>query len=166
MPPNPSIMYPAAFRWTIKNPLSLMTCGFWYFFGSLETLDWRRKRDSNPRYVAVYTLSRRAPSTARPSLLIRFALNHLSKARKTAKDSVNSLFLQFLYVNHYANISIVSRLAGGLLLAKFRCQNLRCASYYSFESQALTAKLFPIKLTCLEYANVFAPAWRHSRRNL
>ncbi|KTD11240.1 hypothetical protein Ljam_0434 [Legionella jamestowniensis] len=32
---------------------------------------WRRERDSNPRYVAVYTLSRRAPSTARPSLLKR-----------------------------------------------------------------------------------------------
>ena len=29
---------------------------------------WRRTRDSNPRYVAVYTLSRRAPSTTRPAL--------------------------------------------------------------------------------------------------
>ena len=29
---------------------------------------WRRGRDSNPRYVAVYTLSRRAPSTTRPPL--------------------------------------------------------------------------------------------------
>ena len=30
---------------------------------------WRRERDSNPRYAFdVYTLSRRAPSTARPSL--------------------------------------------------------------------------------------------------
>ena len=29
---------------------------------------WRRRRDSNPRYVAVYTLSRRAPSTTRPPL--------------------------------------------------------------------------------------------------
>ena len=29
---------------------------------------WRRERDSNPRYVAVYTLSRRAPSATRPSL--------------------------------------------------------------------------------------------------
>ncbi len=30
--------------------------------------NWRRGRDSNPRYVSVYTLSRRAPSTARPPL--------------------------------------------------------------------------------------------------
>ena len=29
---------------------------------------WRRERDSNPRYVAVYTLSRRAPSTTRTPL--------------------------------------------------------------------------------------------------
>src|SRR5262249_11933689 len=31
--------------------------------------DWRRGWDSNPRYVAVYTLSKRAPSAARPPLL-------------------------------------------------------------------------------------------------
>ena len=31
-------------------------------------LRWRRGRDSNPRSVAAYTLSRRAPSTARPPL--------------------------------------------------------------------------------------------------
>ena len=29
---------------------------------------WRRERDSNPRYVSVYTLSRRAPSATRPPL--------------------------------------------------------------------------------------------------
>ena len=29
---------------------------------------WRRRRDSNPRTVARYTLSRRAPSTTRPPL--------------------------------------------------------------------------------------------------
>ena len=29
---------------------------------------WRRERDSNPRYVAVYTISSRAPSTTRPPL--------------------------------------------------------------------------------------------------
>ncbi len=29
---------------------------------------WRRDRDSNPGYVAVYTLSKRAPSATRPSL--------------------------------------------------------------------------------------------------
>ena len=56
------------FRWTIKNPLSQITCGFLVFFASRWMLIWRRERGSNPRYVAVYTLSRRAPSTTRPSL--------------------------------------------------------------------------------------------------
>ena len=32
---------------------------------------WRRERDSNPRYVAVYTLSRRAPSATRTPLLYK-----------------------------------------------------------------------------------------------
>ena len=36
-----------------------------------ERKAWRRGRDSNPRYVAVYTLSRRAPSTTRPPLRAR-----------------------------------------------------------------------------------------------
>ncbi len=85
-------MYPAALRWTIKNPLSLMACGFLYFFASWRILNWRRKRDSNPRYVAVYTLSRRAPSTARPSLLI-FRSTELRKARK---DNVVWALLQSL----------------------------------------------------------------------
>ena len=31
---------------------------------------YRRERDSNPRYVAVYTLSRRAPSATRPPLQV------------------------------------------------------------------------------------------------
>jgi hypothetical protein len=30
--------------------------------------EWRRDRDSNPGYLAVYTLSKRAPSATRPSL--------------------------------------------------------------------------------------------------
>ncbi len=35
---------------------------------------YRRERDSNPRYaINVYTLSRRAPSTARTSLLVKTA---------------------------------------------------------------------------------------------
>src|SRR3954451_5907088 len=41
----------------------------WYLF-----LDGRRVRDSNPRYpLGVYTLSRRAPSTTRTTLLFRAA---------------------------------------------------------------------------------------------
>ena len=33
-------MYLTVFRWTIKNPLSQITCGFLYFFGSLKTFKW------------------------------------------------------------------------------------------------------------------------------
>ena len=33
-----------------------------------EQLFWRRVRDSNPRYVAVYLISSQAPSTTRPTL--------------------------------------------------------------------------------------------------
>ena len=36
--------------------------------GSRKTSSWRRDRDSNPGYLAVYTLSKRAPSATRPSL--------------------------------------------------------------------------------------------------
>ena len=42
---------------------------------------WRRERDSNPRYVAVYTLSRRAPSATRPPLQIC----HIKKERDDAQ---------------------------------------------------------------------------------
>ena len=31
-------------------------------------MGWRRVRDSNPRYVAVYLISSQAPSTTRPTL--------------------------------------------------------------------------------------------------
>ncbi len=42
--------------------------------------NWRRERDSNPRYpFEVHTLSRRAPSTARPSLRYRNKLNKYYK---------------------------------------------------------------------------------------
>jgi hypothetical protein len=36
---------------------------------------WRREWDSNPRYLAVNTLSKRAPSATRPSLRRRFFFN-------------------------------------------------------------------------------------------
>ena len=42
-------------------------------------LYWRRGRDSNPRYaINVYTLSRRAPSAARPPLRINYLNNIMS----------------------------------------------------------------------------------------
>ena len=37
-------------------------------FRGFKSSYWRRERDSNPRNVAVYTLSRRAPSATRPPL--------------------------------------------------------------------------------------------------
>jgi hypothetical protein len=37
---------------------------------------WRRDRDSNPGYLAVYTLSKRAPSATRPSLRRTLNLPH------------------------------------------------------------------------------------------
>src|SRR5437899_12528191 len=46
-----------------------VTC-FERFAGEPATCErvWRRDRDSNPGYLAVYTLSKRAPSATRPSL--------------------------------------------------------------------------------------------------
>jgi hypothetical protein len=45
------------------------TQGFRDTLTSRETLNWRRERDSNPRWAFdPYTLSRGAPSTTRPSL--------------------------------------------------------------------------------------------------
>jgi hypothetical protein len=44
----------------------LPTCIF-FIIDTTERV-WRRDRDSNPGYVAVYTLSKRAPSATRPSL--------------------------------------------------------------------------------------------------
>ena len=38
--------------------------------GRLLLNQWRRGRDSNPRSLATYTLSRRAPSTTRTPLLL------------------------------------------------------------------------------------------------
>jgi hypothetical protein len=44
---------------------------YYSYISTGYTAKWRRGRDSNPRYgVTVYTLSRRAPSTARTPLLI------------------------------------------------------------------------------------------------
>lgn len=71
--------YSQSFNFRNKNPASnypaglsfLLTCSAKWNH-SLSTLQpfWRRRRDSNPRYpFEVYTLSRRAPSTARTLLL-------------------------------------------------------------------------------------------------
>ena len=43
--------------------LGYESCNSLFLFGY-----WRRGRDSNPRYVSVYTLSRRAPSASRTPL--------------------------------------------------------------------------------------------------
>src|ERR1700757_2381660 len=62
-----------------------LTC-FEGFAGEPVTCEriWRRDRDSNPGYLAVYTLSKRAPSATRPSLRSVTALLNLSQGRITA----------------------------------------------------------------------------------
>src|SRR5437868_13387290 len=45
---------------------------------------WRRDRDSNPGYLAVYTLSKRAPSATRPSLRVNNNLRETSP-KKTSR---------------------------------------------------------------------------------
>ena len=61
-------------RWTSVDPVHLMqsnlpenalSCGRSRI---CQERIWRRDRDSNPGYLAVYTLSKRAPSATRPSL--------------------------------------------------------------------------------------------------
>ena len=50
---------------------------------------WRSRRDSNPRYgVAVYTLSRRAPSTTRPLLRMPFSGRRASSSEMLASQGV------------------------------------------------------------------------------
>lgn len=56
---------------TILDYIALIVLGFESLQGHLgldEISLWRRDRDSNPGYLAVYTLSKRAPSATRPSL--------------------------------------------------------------------------------------------------
>ena len=49
-------------------------------------MKWRSGRDSNPRYAfAVYSLSRRAPSTTRPPLRMLWKAAHLGGARRAGK---------------------------------------------------------------------------------
>ena len=48
--------------------------------------NWRRERDSNPRYpFGVHTLSRRAPSTARPSLRVLTFICYFNKLYNVQK---------------------------------------------------------------------------------
>lgn len=48
--------------------------------------NWRTEGDSNPRYAYhVYTLSRRAPSTARPPVLLRFPLLRKLRIRDSSR---------------------------------------------------------------------------------
>ncbi len=54
--------------------ISLVRCG-----GGAD--GWRRDRDSNPGYLAVYTLSKRAPSATRPSLQSLGDLDQVTTAK-------------------------------------------------------------------------------------
>jgi hypothetical protein len=56
----------------LKTPKKIIFLGVFLrtFYDFLQ-----RGRDSNPRYVAIYTLSKRAPSATRPPLYFEFANN-------------------------------------------------------------------------------------------
>ena len=63
-----ALMLPSEINWT-RRPGEVSAHGRQHTSPALGRFQkWRRGRDSNPRYVAVYTLSRRAPSTTRPPL--------------------------------------------------------------------------------------------------
>src|SRR6185312_3085628 len=67
---------------------------------------WRRDRDSNPGYLAVYTLSKRAPSATRPSLqrctgqLIDFTTYGHGDSSRTRRGSVHRRQLHAVYGDH------------------------------------------------------------------
>src|SRR5712671_5500373 len=70
-PATPAPRTPAGLRRGPRDPSSarfFFTDAFLHSGGQDVKLSWRRGWDSNPRYVAVYTLSKRAPSAARPPL--------------------------------------------------------------------------------------------------
>jgi hypothetical protein len=57
---------------------------------------WRSGRDSNPRYgFAVYSLSRRAPSTTRPPLRCSWRAAHLERGRGGGKPRLRRVVGQF-----------------------------------------------------------------------
>ena len=66
---------------------------------------WRRDRDSNPGYLAVYTLSKRAPSATRPSLREVVGLiesNTVELASLTKRSAVDrSWCLRFNVLLHF-----------------------------------------------------------------
>ena len=65
------------------------------FHKAFYVFDWRRRRDSNPRYaINVYTLSRRAPSTARTLLRMKIPLPLPSE------KSLDSWFFRGARLNH------------------------------------------------------------------
>ena len=57
---NPKIEN-GSLRYHYKKPFSM-------FANVTDLSKWRREWDSNPRDISAYTLSKRAPSAARPSL--------------------------------------------------------------------------------------------------
>ena len=51
-----------------NNKKPLISQGLLYFSGRCRIVNWRRGRDSNPRYVSVHLISSQAPSTTRTPL--------------------------------------------------------------------------------------------------
>ena len=97
-------------------------------FQGLAGAPWRRERDSNPRGVAPYTLSRRAPSTTRPSLhsMADLALRrHLNKAGapsplRSYHPGIQAFVQTSCRQGHAAAIDSLGRIAG-----KARCFYVR-----------------------------------------
>ena len=82
-PPSPVRLCPG------PHPKPRVYTGFWGAItfpaskSPMTQTQWRRERDSNPRYLAVHTLSKRAPSTTRPSL--RKFFNFFVERRRAAR---------------------------------------------------------------------------------
>jgi hypothetical protein len=81
-------MQPVPFSQTLARRLIL----FYLSLVSIAYMDlWRREWDSNPRYLAVNTLSKRAPSATRPSLRLRLCLSKSTRQRARKAYSEQSL---------------------------------------------------------------------------
>lgn len=63
-------------RTSSSGPAAGGACDAMQSFRDVCEAAWRRDRDSNPGYLAVYTLSKRAPSATRPSLRCRPTLEY------------------------------------------------------------------------------------------
>lgn len=75
----------------MKKKKPLISQGLLFFTGRYRIFNWRRGRDSNPRYVAVHLISSQAPSTTRTPLrvceLFCFSTLFSEKTQELLSDS-------------------------------------------------------------------------------